>query len=415
MRTRFLSRVVPVAVAVACGMGITIVSALGPASPAGAADASTWWASPTGGTSGCTQASPCSLSYALSIAATEDTIDVEPGTYWGGYVLNHPINLIGIGYPVINASTAANGVGIQVTGGADSSTVSGFVIVHARYEGILVGDSPVDAGGNPVSSGQPVTDVTIENNVVSMNDTGFVSNASGGSGECAPSGGGPGDCGEGVHLVSVTNSTVAGNWISNNAGGILMTDEFGPTAHNTIARNVSMDNYEDCGITLASHVAATDTSGDPNGEGGVFDNLVWDNIVQNDGTIGQGGGILLGGGALWSAVYGNLIAGNIATGNGLAGIVIHQHAPGDLSDNVIAHNWVSSDNLDGDYDFAVPDPATTGIFVASGAAPGFPLRGISITDNLITNVAIGIFTLGAEGTQFGGNTFDNVGNDLSVN
>ena len=215
-----------------------------------------------------------------------------------------------------------------------------------------------------------MTAVTVENNVVALNDTGFVSNSSGGTGECVPSGGGPGDCGEGIHLVSVTNSTVADNWISNNAGGILMTDEFGPTAYNTVAYNGSIDNYEDCGITLASHVSATDSSGFPNGNGGVFDNHIVNNLVQNDGTTGQGGGILLGGGALFSAVYGNTISGNIATGNGLAGIVIHQHAPGDLNDNVITRNWVSSDNVDGDYDFAVPDPATTGIFIASGLPPG---------------------------------------------
>jgi parallel beta-helix repeat protein len=405
MRTRLLSRVLPVAVALTCGMGVTFVSAVSSASPAAATGTSTWWASPTGGTSGCTQASPCSLTHALSIAGTEDTIDVEPGTYWGGFVLNHPVNLIGIGYPVINASSSPNGVGIQVTSGAPSSTISGFVVVDAQDEGILVGESPAAA------SGEGVSDVTIENNVVAMNDRGFGR----GTGECSPASAGGGDCGEGIHLVSATNSTVVGNWVSNNAGGIYLTDEWGPNGHNDIARNAVLDNYSDCGITLASHVAATDSSGFPDGSGGVFDNLVWDNVVQNNGTVGQGGGILLGGGTLWSAVYGNLIAGNIATGNGLAGIVIHQHTPGDLSDNVIAHNWVSSDNLDGDYDFAVPDPATTGIFIASGAAPGFPLRGISITDNLITNVAIGIFTLGAEGTQFARNTFDGVGNDLSAN
>jgi parallel beta-helix repeat protein len=328
-----------------------------------------------------------------------------PGTYYGGYVVSRPIHLVGNGYPVINAASSPSGVGIQVT--SDAASVEGFVVLHARYEGILVGSSPAAASGSPVSG------VTINNNVVAMNDTGFVSNGGGGTGECAPSGGGPGDCGEGIHLVSVTNSTVVGNWVSNNAGGILLTDEWGPTAHNTVYQNASIDNYEDCGITLASHTAGADASGFPTGTGGVFDNLIESNIVENNGTIGQGGGILLGGGAYLSAVYGNLITGNIAMGNGLAGVVIHQHAPGDLSNNVITHNWLSNDNVDGDYDFSVPDPVTTGIFVASGAQP---LRGMEISQNLITDVAIGIFTLNAApGIIINANTFTGVGNPLSMN
>lgn len=409
MRARLLARAVPVALAFACAVGIAVVATI---APAGAAD-TTWWASPTGSTGACTYAAPCSLSYALAASGTEDTVEVFPGTYDGGYVLTHPVNLVGLDYPVINASSSPNGVGIQVLGSASGSTVEGLVVLYARYEGILVGNSPVDVNGNPVSTGQPVSGVTINNNVVALNDTGFVSNASGGTGECAPSGGGPGDCGEGIHLVSVSNSVVESNWISNNAGGILITDEFGPSAHNTIYQNGSIDNYEDCGITLASHQAATDPAGFPTGAAGVFDNLVESNVVVNDGTVGQGGGILLGGGALFSAVYGNLITGNIAMGDGLAGIVIHQHAPGDLSNNVITHNWVSNDNVDGDYDFSVPDPSTTGIFVASGAEP---LRGMEISQNLITNVAIGIFTLNAApGTIITDNTFDSVGNPLSSN
>ena len=77
--------------------------------------------------------------------------------------------------------------------------------------------------------------MTISSNVVRNNDQG--GNATTKTGECAPAGQIPGDCGEGLHLMSVTNSHVVGNTVSNNAGGILLTDEAGPTARNVISRN----------------------------------------------------------------------------------------------------------------------------------------------------------------------------------
>jgi hypothetical protein len=46
--------------------------------------------------------------------------------------------------------------------------------------------------------------------------------------------------------------------------------------------------------------------------------------------------ILLGGGAPFAGVYGNVIRGNAAKGNGLAGVTIHQHLVGDLNGNTCA-------------------------------------------------------------------------------
>ena len=40
----------------------------------------------------------------------------------------------------------------------------------------------------------------------------------------------PDDCGEALHLQTVTGSTVSGNLVQDNVGGILLTDEDGPTA-----------------------------------------------------------------------------------------------------------------------------------------------------------------------------------------
>lgn len=75
-----------------------------------------------------------------------------------------------------------------------------------------------------------------------------------------------------------------------------------------------------------------------------------DNVVIGNGTTSQGGGILIGGGALDAAVVGNVIAGNTAIDHGLPGVVIHQRGPGDLNNNVIVHNRLNHDSVGGDPD-----------------------------------------------------------------
>ena len=50
--------------------------------PSASAMAGTRYASPLGGTTvGCPQANPCSLAYAITAAAANDEVIVEPGTY----------------------------------------------------------------------------------------------------------------------------------------------------------------------------------------------------------------------------------------------------------------------------------------------------------------------------------------------
>ena len=52
----------------------------------------------------------------------------------------------------------------------------------------------------------------------------------------------PGDCGEGIHLLSAVDSVVANNTVTGNSGGILLTDENGPTYGNLIKHNLVSDN-----------------------------------------------------------------------------------------------------------------------------------------------------------------------------
>jgi len=367
----------------------------------------TLWASPRGGAGPCTQWAPCSLTNAVSAAAAGDNVFALPGVYQGGVVLDKAIDLRGFG-AVLNASSAPNGNGVQIVGpGGSGSSVEGFKIENAKFEAILVGTAPVapsSTDGTAVSTGQPVSDVRIDRNTIVDNDAGFGTTA----GECFSTPQAPGDCGEAIHLVSVTDSVVSGNYVADNAGGILLTDEFGPTSHNVIRDNDSSNNTGDCGITLAGHNsgAVNPATGLPTGAAGVFDNLVEDNVATGNGVAGQGAGILMGGGAAYAGVYGNVIRDNFTRGNGLSGVTIHQHLVGDLNGNVIEDNTLSHDNLDGDFDFvAAADRQTTGILVASGAPPGPALppfllpgaiKNTVIRGNRIFDDSVGIWTLGVD-------------------
>ena len=176
------------------------------------------------------------------------------GTYDGGVVIDKSITLVGQS-AVIDASSSSTGNGIQIIGpGGSGSTVDGFKIENAEFEGILIGTAPVlttSTTGQAPAGGTQVSDVRILDNVIVKNDAGFGTSA----GQCFSTPNAPGDCGEAVHLVSVTDSLIQGNFVTDNAGGILLTDEFGPTSGNVIRDNQTIDNATDCGITLAGPTA----------------------------------------------------------------------------------------------------------------------------------------------------------------
>jgi hypothetical protein len=365
----------------------------------------------------CQSANFSTIDEAVSAAAPGSKIIVCPGTYDEGVVIEKRLSLTGLG-AVIDASSSSAGNGVQIVGpGGSGSSVAGFRIEDARFEGILVGTAPVsptETEDKPMASGQPVSDVTISGNTVVENDKGFKSDF----GQCFSTPEAPGDCGEAIHLVAVTNSSVEGNYVAHNAGGILLTDEFGPTSGNTIRFNDSNHNETDCGITLAGHSSAAvdPETGLPTGKAGVFDNLVENNVSLDNGVLGQGAGILMGGGGPYTGVYDNTIVGNYASGNGLSGITIHQHLVGDLDGNVLENNVLGENNLDGDFDFkAAQDTDTTGILVASGESPeGLPeflrpgpIKDTVIRGNRIYQDKIGIWTLNVDPatTTISGNFF----------
>ena len=334
------------------------------------------------------------------------TVVVCSGTYLEDVVIagTNAITLEGAGNPVINAVGLTNGV--QVLG--SGTTVDGLTVEYATGEGILVGSTP--------GAGPAVGNVTISNNTVTDNDRGnpFGAPLSGDSassyGQCnadpaTPTE--PGDCGEAIHLLSADNSTVTGNSVTGNSGGILMTDENGPAFGNTLSSNDIFSNALDCGITIAGHHLGTfgahgPVTVDPS-VGGVYNNTIKNNVSENNGLAAQGGGILLATGAPGGAVYNNLVDGNTIDGNGLAGVTVHAHGPAeDLNGNTITNNTIGTNNLDGDPDFFPSvNQSTTGVTVATATSP----ISITITNNQISYDNFGVWTTGPVTATISGNTY----------
>ena len=188
---------------------------------AGAATGATLCVNP-GGTAGCYP----TISAAVSAASATSVIQVGKGIYKESVVITQPLTLAGAG-AIIDAT--GKGVGIFVNGmsaqpaaGIWLVNISGFTIKNANYEGILVANA---------------VDVTISGNTLEGNNKGLNYAA----GTCA---GLPGyetnegaDCGEAIHLMAVHHSIVSGNIVTNNAGGMLLSDETGPTYENVITGN----------------------------------------------------------------------------------------------------------------------------------------------------------------------------------
>jgi parallel beta-helix repeat protein len=359
-------------------------------STAGAATAKTLFVKSKGGNNAnpCTATAPCKeIQHTVTVAHAGDTIIVEKGTYRQFISIKKRLRIIGVGRPVEDLRGRDNG--FNITGKKASGTViQGFVIENATFEGILA---------------QVTSHLTISNNVVKHNDLGALAKKP--TGECAPQGEVPGDCGEAIHLIGVTNSMVSHNTVTGNLGGILLSDEAGPTAHNLISKNNVHGNVADCGITVVAHKPNLKNGKPQPGKGGVYANTITGNTVNGNGTKGEGGGILLAAGAPGGAVYNNVIKNNTAIGNGLAGITIHSHDFGktptgvvlpaaDLNGNKIIGNKLTHNGVadSSEAEFGATDgkhSVTIGILVGSGKVK---LKGIVITGNTINNSHFGIYT-----------------------
>ena len=305
-----------------------------------------------------------------------------PGTYTEDVVITKALTLIGqnatinaTGLP--GASTGAilgqapyNGVTIE----SSNVTVTGFTVEGAEGEGILaVNPDPVavTVAGMSLNTGTPITNVTISHNDVTGNDLGFNNPASPYM-FCTPNGGS--DCGEGIHLLSVANSTVIDNKSVANAGGILLTDEFGPNHDNLVQGNYVADNTKDCGITIPSHnLGLNPVTGQPDPSfGGDYNNKIIGNVSIGNGVEGYGAGIGIFAPGSYTASYNNLVSGNFIEGNGLSGISVHSHAPNAyVNGNTFVYNLIGKNNVDlADGTDSTPiSDQTTGILIWSDTTP----------------------------------------------
>ena len=354
----------------------------------------------------CRTAAYSTVQSAVNHAASGATIVVCGGSYTEDVVITTPLKLLGQNGATIRGTKATtfmcdqlgpNGPGsapclAAITIKSSHVTVAGFTVNGAIGEGILATGS---------LRGGSIHDVTVEQNRVVGNDTGGIPPTTNSPyPQCVEVGQIPGDCGEGIHLMGVDHSKVAHNFIAHNTGGVLLTDEFGPTHDNLIERNVITQNPFDCGVTAPGH---NPNALDKNGKrqptvAGVYHNVIRANVITNNGTQGEGAGVLFANASAGTASYDNLVQGNFIAGNELSGVTMHAHtiAPGAFEDlsgnrvigNTIGKNNVGSAHVPGDpLDGTVTDPDTTGVLVFSASVPVT----VTITQNKITNNHFGIW------------------------
>jgi hypothetical protein len=169
--------------------------------------------------------------------------------------------------------------------------------------------------------------------------------------------------------------------VTGNAGGILVTDDTGPTHDNVISSNSVIRNTQlDCGITMPSHKPIT---------GGVYHNTVSGNESSYNGGPGVGIFAPIPG----TKAYGNVVVGNRLRGNGLPGVTMHNHvpngtpgfppAPAVFDDNMIIGNDISENAQDTD-DAATSGPTGINIYSVS------PMTGTLILQNVIHQESIDI-------------------------
>jgi parallel beta-helix repeat protein len=320
-----------------------------------------------GGKSGCYS----KIQDAVNAAAAYDTINVAQGTYKEDVVVGKPLSLVGhnSSNTVIDATGLLNGLYIDGLDnpGLASVVVTGFTVKNANLEGIVITNS---------------SNVTVSYNRALNNNLALDIN------DATCPGAPPWetlegfDCGEGIHLSGVDHSVVANNTADHNAGGILLSDDTGPTHDNLISNNIVTDNPYDCGITLASHPSFT-IFGTPFG---VFHNTISGNTSSGNGTQvpGAGAGVGIFDSVPGTMNYGNVIINNRLTNNGLPGVAMHSHAPfQDITNNLIVGNYIAGNGADTD-DAFTPGPTGINVFGVSPAA------GTVISNNVIKDEGVDV-------------------------
>ena len=82
---------------------------------------------------------------------------------------------------------------------------------------------------------------------------------------------------------------------------------------------------------------------------GVYNNVIRDNRITDNGTSGEGAGVLFANAGPGTASYDNWVVGNYIAGNELAGVTMHAHTLGpgqfeDLNGNNVIDNVIGTNN-----------------------------------------------------------------------
>jgi parallel beta-helix repeat protein len=329
----------------------------------------TLYVSPSG-TSGaadtsCSTARYSAINAAITAAKSGGTVVVCKGTYDTQAIVSKPLSLVGRAGAVINpkgqppltiGTTKLHGsIGIGVLS-TKNVRVSGFRVLDAGFDAILVARS---------------SHVLVTGSVLTHNGN------------------------VGVDLDGSSWSQATHNTAEfNTGGGYLVTDDIGPSSHNTVSYNVASHNPGGCGIILAGHSTF-----------GVTRNLVAHNLLTSNGTVegaeGAGAGVVIATEVPGGTVADNTVTANTIDGSGLAGVTIHAHLPAqNLNGNRITDNTIGVNNTLGDpidlatsptskTNVAVADNRTTGILVGSASRIS-----VLISGNHISSDYYGIFLEG---------------------
>jgi nitrous oxidase accessory protein NosD len=345
----------------------------------------------------CRSAAFKTIQSAINAAPAAGKVVVCPGAYHEQVVVAKPLSLEGRG-AIIDEAHVTPTFTVNPPGVGPLTIFAGVVVVssHVRFSGFKVTNA-MGEGVLAAGVAGAIRDISIGHNAVVHNDLGGGVPPVSTYFECAAQGEIPGDCGEGIHLLSVAYSRVSGNYVAGNSGGVLLTDETGPTHHNLISGNTITNNASDCGITVPGHnPRALNSAGKRQpAVAGVYDNAIVGNVVTRNGLKGEGAGVLFANAGPGTGSYDNLVAGNYIAGNELAGVTLHAHTVGpgqfeDLSGNKIIGNRIGRNNVGGDpldSPASPKDLLTTGVLVFSGDTP----VNVTIARNLISNNHFGIW------------------------
>ena len=381
---------------------------------------------PWGADRSCHSARFRTIQSAVNAARPGSTVVACRGTYHEQVVVTKPVSLEGR-HATIDEAGVNPGLQLTLPGLGKQTIFAGVVIFSSdvRFSGFKVtnaqGEGILAAGLGHVISG-----ISISHSAVVHNDLGGGVPPKSKYFECAEQGQVPGDCGEGIHFTGVAYSAVKDNFIAGNSGGVLLSDDTGPTHDNLVAGNIVTGNASDCGITVPGHnPAALNAKGQRQPSvAGVYRNIIRGNVVTNNGNKGEGAGILFANAGPGTASYDNLVQGNFIAGNELAGVTMHAHTLGkgqfeDMSGNNVIGNKIGRNNTGGDPLDCPPgsatcspqDLATTGILVFSAGTPVV----LKIAFNHVFNNKIGIWlSKVVTASGLGTNTFTNVTTPISA-